>query len=112
MSEKNTLPVNEYKYIKHNIGNGRATILSFGMAHCYSCLAMSKLFAEVLEVHPEYQIYSIDSQKDRLIARDTYKLKEMPTQIFFNEVGEEVFRHTGAYKKPVLDIILKKWGFV
>ena len=113
MSEKKVLPVSEYKHIKHNIGNGRPTILAFGMSHCYSCLAMSKVFAEVLEAHPEYQIYSIDSQKERLIARDTYKLKEMPTQIFFNELGvEEVFRHTGAYKKPVLDIILKKWGFV
>ena len=112
MSEKKALPINEYKHIKHNIGNGRPTILAFGMSHCYSCLAMSKVFAEVLEVHPEYQIYSIDSQKERLVARDTYKLKEMPTQIFFNEVGVEVFRHTRAYKKPVLDIILKKWGFV
>jgi len=73
---------------------------------------MSQVFSEVLVAHPEYQIYSIDSQKDRLVARDIYKLKEMPTQIFFNEQGEEVFRHMGAYKKPVLDIILKKWGFV
>jgi len=112
MSEKKPLPVNTYKNIKHNIGNGRPTILAFGMSHCYSCLAMSQVFAEVLEVHPEYQIYSIDSQKDRLITRDTYKLKEMPTQIFFDAIGNEVFRHTGAYKKPVLDIILKKWGFV
>jgi thioredoxin 1 len=112
MSEKKALSVNEYKHIKHNIGNGRPTILTFGMSHCYSCLAMSQVFAEVLEVHPEYQIYSIDSQKERLVARDIYKLKEMPTQIFFNELGVEVFRHTGAYQKPVLDIILKKWGFL
>ena len=111
MSEKKPLPVNEYRYIKHNIGNGKPTILAFGMAHCYSCLAMSKVFAEVLEVHPEFQIYSIDSQKDRLISRDIYKLKEMPTQIFFDASGNEVFRHTGAYQKAVLEIILKKYGF-
>lgn len=112
MPTKKALPVHEYKHIKHNIGNGRPSILAFGMAHCYSCLAMSQVFAEVLEVHPEYQIYSIDSQKDRLIARDIYKLKEMPTQLFFDAQGNEVFRHTGAYQKPVLEIILKKWGFV
>ncbi len=111
MSEKKPLFVNEYKYIKHNIGNGSPTILAFGMSHCYSCLAMSKVFAEVLEVHPEFQIYSIDGQKERLVSRDIYKLKEMPTQIFFNDSGEEVFRHTGAYKKAVVDIILKKYGF-
>lgn len=111
MSEKKLLPVNEYRNIKHNIGNGKPTILAFGMSHCYSCQAMSKVFAEVLEAHPDYQIYSIDSQKDRLISRDIYKLKEMPAQIFFDASGNEVFRHTGAYKKAVLDIILKKYGF-
>jgi len=112
MATQQPLPVVPYAQIKVNIGNGNPTILAFGMSHCYSCLSMSQLFAEVLDVHPEYQIYSIDSQKDRLVARDIYKLKEMPTQIFFNEEGEEVFRHTGLYKKLVLDIILKKWGFV
>ena len=92
MAEKKPLPVNQYKDIKHNIGNGKPTILAFGMSHCYSCLAMSKVFAEVLEVHqPEYQIYSINGQKERLVSRDIYKLKEMPTQIFFNALGEEVF---------------------
>jgi len=112
MPSKKALDTVQYTDIKEKIGNGKPTIIAFGMSHCYSCLTMSKVFAEVLEVHPEYQIYSIDSQKERLIARDMYKLKEMPTQIFFNELGVEVFRHTGAYKKAVLDIILKKWGFV
>jgi len=111
MTEVKLMSISAYKDIKHNIGNGHPTILSFGMSHCYSCLAMSKVFSQVLELHPEYQIYSIDSQKDRLVSRDTYKLKEMPTQLFFNAQGEEVFRHTGAYKKAVLMIILKKWGF-
>ncbi len=112
MSEKKPLPVNKYKDIKHNIGNGKPTILAFGMSHCYSCLAMSKVFAEVLKMHPEYQIYSIDGQKERLVSRDIYRLKEMPTQLFFDPEGNEIFRHTGAYKKAVLEIILKKYGFV
>ena len=112
MPSKKALPVMQYTDIKSNIGNGKPTILAFGMSHCYSCLAMSKVFSEVLELHPEYQIYSIDSQKERLVSRDIYKLKEMPTQVFLNAEGEEVFRHTGAYKKAVVDIILKKWGFI
>jgi len=111
MPTKNALPVMKYADVKDKIGNGKPLILSFGMSHCYSCLAMSKVFAEVLAVHPEFQIYSIDSQKERLVSRDIYKLKEMPTQIFFDASGEEVFRHTGAYKKAVVDIILKKYGF-
>ena len=111
MPTKNTLSVMKYTDVKDKIGNGKPLILSFGMSHCYSCLAMSKVFVEVLEVHPEFQIYSIDSQKERLVSRDIYKLKAMPTQIFLDASGEEVFRHTGAYKKAVVDIILKKYGF-
>jgi thioredoxin 1 len=112
MPNKNVLPVVAYSNIKEMIGNGKPTILSFGMSHCYSCIAMSKNFADVLQVHPEFQIYAIDGQKERLVSRDIYKLKEMPTQLFFDSFGNEVFRHTGAYKKPVLDIILKKYGFL
>ncbi len=111
MPNKKALSISQYTSIKQNIGNGKPTILAFGMSHCYSCLAMSKVFFQVLEEHPEFQIYSIDSQKERLVSRDIYKLKEMPIQLFFNAEGEEVFRHTGAYKKAVVDIILKKWGF-
>jgi len=106
------MPVSSYADIKHNIGNGQPTILSFGMRHCYSCQAMSKVFAQILREHPHFQIYAIDGQKERLVSRDIYKLREMPTQIFFDAAGKEVFRHTGAYKKPVAEIILKKWGFV
>jgi len=111
MPQIKPLKVSKYADIKDNIGNGKPTILAFGMAHCYSCLAMSKLFSEVLKQYPHYQIFSIDSQKERIISRDKYKLKEMPTQIFFDPQGKEIFRHTGAYKKAVLDIILKKYGF-
>ena len=112
MPNKKALPIMKYADVKANIGNGKPTILAFGMSHCYSCLAMSKVFSQVLEEHPDFQIYSMDGQKERLVSRDIYKLKEMPTQIFFNDSGEEVFRHTGAYKKAVVDIILKKYGFV
>lgn len=111
MPTENTLAIVSYSEIKEKIGNGKPTILSFGMSHCYSCLAMSKVFYQILEEHPDLQVYSIDSQRDRLISRDTYRLKEMPTQLFFDEEGEEVFRHTGAYRKPVLEVILKKYGF-
>ncbi|CAA6822118.1 MAG: Thioredoxin [uncultured Sulfurovum sp.] len=111
MKENTPLEVQRYADVQEHIGNGNPTIIAFGMSHCYSCLAMSKLFAEVLKEHPEYQIYSVDGQKERLILRDKYKLKLMPVQLFFDAKGNEVFRHEGAYKKAVLEIILKKYGF-
>jgi len=111
MIDIKTLETKKYADIKDKIGNGKPTIIAFGMSHCYSCLAMSKLFAEILEEHPEYQIYSVDGQKERLILRDKYRLKLMPVQLFFDADGNEVFRHEGAYKKPILEIIMKKYGF-
>jgi len=111
MIDIKTLEVKKYAEIEQYIGNGKPTIIAFGMSHCYSCLAMSKMFAEILEKHPEFQIYSVDGQKERLILRDKYRLKLMPVQLFFDAEGNEVFRHEGAYQKPVLEIILKKYGF-
>ena len=111
MPNQNTLQIVPYNEVKEKIGNGKPTVLSFGMSHCYSCIAMSKVFFEILQEHPGLEIFSIDSQKDRIISRDIYKLKEMPAQLFFDEKGEEVFRHTGAYKKPVVEVILRKYGF-
>jgi thioredoxin 1 len=111
MSDIKPLPVIPYQEVKTKLGNGKPVILAFGMSHCYSCLAMSKLFAQVLEKHPQFQIYSIDGQKDRIITRDNYKISLMPTQLFFDAEGNEIFRHEGAYKKAVLEIILKKYGF-
>jgi len=111
MPKIKTLAVQNYTNIIDKIGNGNPTIIAFGMGHCYSCLAMSKMFAEILEEHPEYQIYSVDGQKERLILRDKYRLKLMPVQLFFDAEGNEVFRHEGAYKKPILEIIMKKYGF-
>jgi len=112
MLDMKPLPVISYIKAKEKLGNGKPLILAFGMSHCYSCLAMSKLFAEVLQSHPEFQIYSIDGQKERIITRDIYKISLMPTQLFFDAEGKEVFRHEGAYQKPILEIILKKYGFV
>lgn len=112
MPNTSILPVVPYSEAKAKIGNGKPTILAFGMSHCYTCLAMSKVFFEVMQEHPRLQIYSIDSQRDRNISRDVYRLKEMPVQIFFDAQGEEIFRHTGAYVKPVLEVLLKKYDFI
>ena len=111
MIDIKTLEVLPYREVEEKIGNGEPTIIAFGMSHCYSCLAMSKIFAEILEEHPEYQIYSVDGQRERLILRDKYHLKLMPVQIFFDAEGNELLRHEGAYQKPVLEIIMKKHGF-
>jgi len=110
MIDIKTLEVQNYADIKDKIGNGKPTVIAFGMKHCYSCLEMSKVFSELLSENPAMQIYSVDGQKDRLILRDKYKLKLMPVQLFFDADGNEVFRHEGAYKKEVAKIILKKYG--
>ncbi len=111
MIDIKTLDTKRYSEVEPFIGNGKPTIIAFGMKHCYSCLEMSRVFAEILEKNPTNQIFSVDGQKERLILRDKYRLKLMPVQIFFDAKGDEVFRHEGAYKKPIAEIILKKYGF-
>jgi len=111
MPAERGLPVVPYSDVREKIGNGRPTVIAFGMSHCYSCQAMSRVFAEIMQVHPDYQIYSVDGQRERIVLRDEFGLREMPVQIFFDAQGEELFRHTGAYRRAVAEFILKKYGF-
>lgn len=111
MISEELLPVVPYSEVRKKIGNGKPLVIAFGMSHCYSCQAMSRVFAGIKKSHPDHQIYSVDGQKERIVLRDEFGLKEMPVQLFFNAEGDEVFRHTGAYKRVVAEIILKKYGF-
>ena len=47
----------------------------------------------------------IDVRKDSAAGQE-YGIKLIPTQIFYDAAGKELFRHEGFYSK---DDILKKW---
>lgn len=89
---------------------GMVTMLDLGAKKCIPC----KMMAPVLEkVEKDYKgkaaIIFIDVWKHREQAK-RFGLSAIPTQIFFNEKGEEVYRHRGFMNEKAIVDQLKKMG--
>jgi thioredoxin 1 len=54
----------------------------------------------------EFKTRFIDVRENRTAARK-YNIRVIPTQIFFDANGTELFRHEGFYSK---EDMLDKWG--
>jgi thioredoxin 1 len=89
---------------------GMITMIDLGAHSCIPC----KLMAPIIEkLKKEYDgraaIVFIDVWKDPNQTQK-YGLKAIPTQIFFNEKGEEVYRHLGFMNEAAIVEQLKKMG--
>lgn len=86
--------------------SGLPRLVDLGADKCIPC----KMMAPVLEqLKKEYtgrmDVEFIDVWKNEKAAKD-YKIKLIPTQIFYGADGKELFRHEGFYGK---EDILAKW---
>lgn len=81
-------------------------LLELGSDQCVPCKAMMPVLEELRKNHSaNLRVEFIDVWKDEKAGED-YKVEIIPTQIFFDADGQELFRHTGFFSK---DEILGKW---
>ncbi len=81
-------------------------LLDLGANKCIPCKAMAPILEELKKEYTgKLEVEFIDVWKDP-DAGKPYKIQMIPTQIFFNASGKELFRHTGFYGK---EDILAKW---
>ena len=89
---------------------GLVTMVDFGAPFCAPCKAMAP-FLEKLE--KEYKgraaIVVLDVGKSPELC-ERFEVLELPTQVFYNKQGKEVFRHTGFMKEEAIVKQLKKMG--
>lgn len=78
-------------------------LLDLGSTKCIPCRMMIPVLDDLAkEYKGRLDVGFIDVWKDRN-AVDAYKIKSIPTQIFFNAKGKEIFRHVGFFpKKDIL----------
>jgi thioredoxin 1 len=85
---------------------GRVTMIDLGADGCVPCKMMAPI---LVELEKEYagraDIIFIDVWKEPDQARK-FGIRSIPTQIFFDKNGKEVYRHTGFMdKKRIVDIL-------
>jgi thioredoxin 1 len=84
----------------------RPKLLDLGANKCIPCKAMAPILEELKKEYADMlEVEFIDVWKDP-DAGKPYKIQMIPTQIFFDASGKELFRHTGFYGK---EDILAKW---
>lgn len=87
-------------------GSGLPRLLDLGATKCIPCKMMAPILEELKEVYAgRMEVVFIDVWENPDAAKP-YGIKLIPTQIFFDASGKELFRHEGFYSK---EDILAKW---
>jgi len=89
---------------------GMVTMLDLGAKSCIPCKMMTPILEKLENVCKEKAaIVFVDVWKDRKPAV-RFGIRSIPTQIFFNEDGKEVYRHVGFMSEKAIRTQLRKMG--
>jgi thioredoxin 1 len=90
----------------------KITFIELGSVNCIPCKKMQPIMKSLEKKYGEqlkvifYDVWSKE-HKDKSAK---YGVKLIPTQIFFDDRGKEIFRHEGFYPEKEIDKLLKSKG--
>ena len=86
--------------------SGRPRLLDLGAGKCIPCKKMAPILEELKQEYAgRMDVEFVDVLQNRDAARQ-HGIDSIPTQIFFDTTGKELYRHQGFFAK---EDILKKW---
>jgi thioredoxin 1 len=95
---------------KKALVSGKPFLVDFGANSCLPCRQMRPILKELdKEYSGKTRALVIDIYKNQDLARE-YKIQLIPTLVFFDPKGKEVFRHVGALEKEKIVAKLKEIG--
>lgn len=90
--------------------SGKPVLVDFGANSCIPCRQMRPILREIdKEYSGKARSLVIDVYKYQNLARE-YKVQLIPTLVFFDSTGKEVFRHVGVLEKEKIVAKLKEIG--
>ena len=96
--------------LKKALAGGKPVLVDFGANSCLPCRQMRPVLKEVrTEYSEKAKILVIDVYKNQNLARE-HKVLMLPTLVFFDSKGKEVFRHVGILEKEKIVAKLKEIG--
>ena len=91
---------------------GMVTMVDLGAKSCIPCKMMAPILEKLEKAYDgKAAIVFIDVWKHRGQAK-RFRIRAIPTQIFFNQQGKEVYRHVGFMSEKAIVKQLKKMGVV
>ena len=102
--------VGEGKSFKEVPVKGMVTMIDLGATSCIPCKMMAPIMEKLEKVYNgKAAIVFIDVWKTKGPAK-RFGIRAIPTQIFFNKQGEEVYRHVGFMSEEAIVAQLRKMG--
>jgi len=87
-------------------GKGLPVLVDLGSDQCIPCKMMAPILEELKTEYAEtLTVHFLDVSKQPALSK-LYGIQLIPTQIFYDAAGKELFRHEGFYAK---DDIFAKW---
>lgn len=97
---------------KKAMQSGKPVLVDFGANSCMPCRQIRPILKEIKqEYNGKAHVLIIDVYKFKELAGE-YRIQLIPTLIFFDKTGKEVFRHMGAWDKTSIVNKLKEAGAV
>jgi thioredoxin 1 len=88
----------------------KVTFLEIGAKACIPCRQMQPIMREIAKEFPnEVHVVFYDVWKDPNPARK-YGIQLIPTQVFIDQKGKEIFRHVGFFPKEEIVKLLRENG--
>ncbi len=95
---------------KKALVSGKPVLVNFGANSCLPCRQLRPILKEVSKEYSEKaEVLVIDVYKYQNLARE-HKVMLIPTLVFFDSKGKEVFRHVGVLEKEKIVAKLKEIG--
>jgi len=96
--------------LKQALTSGKPVLVDFGANSCLPCRQLRPILREIdKEYTGKARALVIDVYKYQSLARE-YKVQLIPTLVFFDSKGKEVFRHVGILEKEKIVAKLKEIG--
>ena len=84
------------------------TFVELGSVNCIPCKKMQPVMKSIEEKYGDqikvifYDVWKSDQRK----YANEYRIRLIPTQVFINKDGEEIFRHEGFFPEQEIDVFL------
>jgi len=103
-------PAVDRRFPKDVVQSSLPKLLDFGRGICIPCKRMAPILKELSEEYKGrviIKIIEIDQEKE---LTQVNRIRLIPTQIFFDSMNKEVFRHEGFMDKEAIKKIFLQMG--
>lgn len=92
--------------------SGRPTLLDFGSKDCPACMRLRPVMGALKDAHKgRINVLYLEVRENRDLAM-SYKVRLVPTVIFFDAQGREVHRETGFMGQEAMEKVLRDLKFL